>query len=95
MWPVDGVVGENGAFYFWFDSKGHTLKKRFIDPEDIRCANRKRLSRIRDEILSSVSGVAVASDQLYRETDLAIDYCEDVNPVDQKSIDLVCHIFKK
>jgi HAD superfamily hydrolase (TIGR01484 family) len=94
MWPVDGVVGENGAFYFWFDSKGHTLKKRFIDPEDIRCANRKRLSRIRDEILSSVSGVAVASDQLYRETDLAIDYCEDVNPVDQKSIDLVCHIFK-
>lgn len=95
MWPVDGVVGENGALYFWFDHTEYRLKKRFIDPEKIRFENRQRLSRIRDEILAKVSGVSVASDQLYRETDLAIDYCEDVNAVDQKSIDLVCDIFKK
>ena len=28
MWPVDGVVGENGAFYFWFDEEERKLKKR-------------------------------------------------------------------
>ena len=22
MWPVDGVVGENGALYFWYDAIG-------------------------------------------------------------------------
>jgi len=95
MWPVDGIVGENGALYFWFDNIEQKLKKRFIDPEDIRADKRQRLARIRDEILSDVSGVAVASDQLYRETDLAIDYCEDVNLIDQKSIDRICQIFKK
>ena len=25
MWPVDGVVGENGAFYFWFDEEERKL----------------------------------------------------------------------
>ena len=30
MWPVDGVVGENGAFYFWFDEAERKLKKRFF-----------------------------------------------------------------
>ena len=95
MWPVDGIVGENGALYFWFDTIEQKLKKRFIDPEDIRADKRRRLVCIRDEILSRVLGVAVASDQLYRETDLAIDYREDVNLTDQKSIDRICQIFKK
>ena len=95
MWPVDGIVGENGALYFWFDHREKKLKKRFIDPENIRAENRKQLSIIRDEILSSVSGTAVASDQLYRETDLAIDYCEDVKPLDEKSVDHICNIFQK
>ena len=25
-WPVDGIVGENGAFYFWFDEKNASSK---------------------------------------------------------------------
>ena len=32
-------------------------------------------------ILAAVPGCALASDQSYRETDLAIDYCEDVAPL--------------
>jgi len=81
MWPVDGVVGENGAFYFWMDEHEGKLKKRFLDPEDVRKKNRGRLGGIRDEILSAVPGCAVASDQSYRETDLAIDFREDVPPL--------------
>jgi len=75
MWPVDGVVGENGALYFWMDDKEKKLKKRFLDPEETRDEKRKRLEGIRDEILKALPGAAVASDQPYREADLAIDYC--------------------
>ena len=95
MWPVDGIVGENSALYFWFDEEGHKLKKRFLDPENVRAERRQHLTRIRDEILASVPATAIASDQLYRETDLAIDYCEDVKPLDRKAVDRICEIFRR
>jgi len=95
MWPVDGIVGENGALYFWFDEGERKLKTRFLDPEDIRAERRQRLALIRDEILASVPGTAIASDQHYRETDLAVDYCEDVKPLDRSAVDRICEIFEK
>jgi HAD superfamily hydrolase (TIGR01484 family) len=95
LWPVDGIVGENGAFYFWLDQEEHKLKKRFLDPDEVRAENRQRLLRIRDEILAEVPGTAIASDQLYRETDVAIDYCEDVKPLDQRAVERICEIFQK
>ncbi len=79
MWPVDAVVGENGAFYFC--SKHGKLHKRFQDPDETRARNLGRLKEIGMRILGQVPGCALASDQPYRETDLAIDYCEDVPPL--------------
>ena len=76
MWPVRAVVGENGAFYFCYENG--RLHKRFQDGEDGRAAKRARLGAIAARILAAVPGSAFASDQAYRETDLAIDYCEDV-----------------
>ena len=78
MWPVDAVVGENGAFYFRFDPVRRKLAKRFLLDEATRAANRARLADVRDRILAAVPGSALASDQQYREADLAIDFCEDV-----------------
>ena len=78
MWPVDAVVGENGAFYFRYDHAGRRLEKRFLQDSGTRAANRARLVEVRDRILAEVPGCALASDQLYREADLAIDFCEDV-----------------
>lgn len=95
MWPVDGVVGENGAFYFWFDEKERRLKKRFLDADAVRAEKRRRLVLVRDAILSAVAGSAVASDQHYRESDLAIDTCEDVPPLPPEEIDDICRIFKE
>ena len=95
MWPVDGVVGENGAFYFWLDEKEKKLKKTFLDSEKVRDDNRKRLRRIGEEILAEVPGTAIASDQLYREADLAVDYCEDVNPLNPGNVEEICRIFRK
>ena len=79
MWPVDAIVGENGAFYF-MRSAGR-LDKRFQDDAADRERKRARLGAIAEHILAAVPGCALASDQAYRETDLAIDYCEDVPPL--------------
>jgi len=79
MWPVDAVVGENGAFYFRLAAG--RIEKRFRDDAGARAKQRARLAAIGDRILAAVPGCALASDQPYRETDLAIDYCEDVPPL--------------
>ena len=79
MWPVDAVIGENGAFYFFHS--GNRLHKRFQDSTASRAEKRSRLDAIAAQILAAVPGCALASDQAYRETDLAIDYCEDVPPL--------------
>lgn len=81
MWPVDGVVGENGAFYFCFDRAAGGLKKHFVvrDPAD-REENRRRLASLFGEVQRVFPSLRVASDQPYRECDLAIDYCEDASP---------------
>jgi HAD superfamily hydrolase (TIGR01484 family) len=94
MWPVDGVVGENGAFYFCFDEKAGKLKKQFLEVDAVRAEKRQRLTIIRDEILAAVPGSAIASDQLYREADLAIDYCEDVPPLGPEAVKKICQIFE-
>ena len=80
MWPVDAVVGENGAFYFRYDQSAGRLVKRFMASESERIANRRRLEQLGEQILAAVPGAALASDQLYREADLAIDFREDVPP---------------
>jgi HAD superfamily hydrolase (TIGR01484 family) len=95
MWPVAGVVGENGAFYFAYDRAARRLEKRFRDDAATRTQNRARLAAVRDRILAGVPGAAVASDQGYREADLAIDYCEDVPPLDAAAVDRIVAIMRE
>ncbi len=94
MWPVDAVVGENGAFYFRYDRAARRLEQRFRDDPAARARNRARLAAARDRILAEVPGAAVASDQGYRETDLAIDYCEDVPRLGEAAIDRIVAIMR-
>src|SRR6266700_2322984 len=63
MWPVDAVVGENGAFYFHF-SEGR-LHKRFLEDSAERAQKRARLDGIARRILAEVPGCALAADQPY------------------------------
>jgi HAD superfamily hydrolase (TIGR01484 family) len=92
MWPVDAVVGENGAFYFCF-SKGR-LEKKFQDADDVRARNRSRLAAIGARIVEQVPGCALASDQAYRETDLAIDFCEDVPPLPLETAERIAELMR-
>ena len=78
MWPVDAVVGENGAFWFRHDAKARKLAKRYVIDVDQRTIRSMRMEDVAARILREVPGCAIASDQAYREADLAIDFCEDV-----------------
>jgi HAD superfamily hydrolase (TIGR01484 family) len=78
MWPVDAVVGENGAFWFRHDARRSKLVKRYVVDEAERLRRSKRLAGIASRILEEVPGCALASDQGYREADIAIDFREDV-----------------
>src|SRR5207253_3655138 len=73
MWPVDAIVGENGSLYMRHDDRKGKLRKRYFADAASRRAAKARLERIGETLLRSVPGCALASDQAYRETDLAID----------------------
>lgn len=86
MWPVDAVVGENGAFWFLYDRSDRRMRRYFVAGDDDRRAQRRRLETIGALVLREVPGAAIASDQRYREADLAIDYCEDVEPLSEAEV---------
>jgi len=92
-WPVDGVVGENGGLWYWFD--GQKLQRRFIQTKPDRDANRQRLNALAETILRAVPGTALASDQPYRELDLAIDFREDVPELGLDSVAAIVHEFEQ
>ncbi|MFL5338350.1 MAG: HAD-IIB family hydrolase [Geminicoccaceae bacterium] len=94
MWPVDGVVGENGALWFRYDPERRCLVRRFLADEATRRANRAKLDALAARILHEVPGTALASDQLYREADLAIDFCEDVRPLPDSEVARIVGLFE-
>jgi len=94
MWPVDGLVGENGAFYFRYDGCKKKMIRRYWKPKKERRVDRAKLGAIREKVLVGVPGCAVAADQDYREADLAIDFCEDVPALPMPSVEAIKAIFE-
>jgi hypothetical protein len=86
MWPVDAVVGENGAFWFRHDAKFGKLVKRYVVGPEERERRARRMDAIAARILAEVPGSGIASDQPYREADLAIDFCEDVPRLGREAV---------
>jgi HAD superfamily hydrolase (TIGR01484 family) len=95
MWPVDAIVGENGAFYFHYDRERKKMHQHFwAEPEELK-QNRLKLDAIQKKVLESVPGSALASDQAYRIADLAIDFCEDVPALAEAEVDRIVSIFER
>jgi len=92
MWPVEAVVGENGAFVYAYDRKRRTMRRDMLqaggDPE----ARRETLMRVAARVLREVPGAALAADQPFRISDVAIDYCEDVPRLGPDKVDEICRI---
>jgi HAD superfamily hydrolase (TIGR01484 family) len=90
-WPVDGVVGENGALAFWeeFSAKptalpaagvakpeGKPVLRQEFHPNAIR-NDHPVLARIKERALAEVPGLRLAGDQFARMFDIALDFAEE------------------
>src|SRR5260221_5845634 len=61
FWPVDALVGENGAFWMWHDGKVGRLRTRFIQSEADRADGRQRLEAVGAHVLREVKGTGIPS----------------------------------
>ena len=93
FWPVAGIVGENGALAMRYDHEARQMRRTLNMDGPTREENRRKLTQLAEKILRDVPGSALASDQQYREADLAIDFCEDVAPLPQSDIDRIVQHF--
>lgn len=92
LWPIDAIVGENGAFSFFYENK--KMNRIFFQSESERKLNHKKLDSIAHQILSEVPGSALASDQFCRSVDLAIDFCEDIPALSKEDVEKIVGIFE-
>lgn len=95
FWPVHGVVGENGAFYFSYDASAGKMVRIYEADEATRLHNSELLLHIRKRVLTEVPGCAISADQAYREADLAVDFCEDVPPLGDADVQKIKDIFEQ
>lgn len=93
MWPVDGVVGENGAFYFTYDAKAKKMRRVYAQGDAERRGNVAKLRQLAEDVLQQFPGTALASDQAYREIDVAIDFCEDVPALPLATAQAIADVF--
>ena len=93
MWPVDGVVAENGALYLRHRD-GKLIRRTVRGDVGVEAAERSRLLALAHRVLEEVPGSAFASDQPYREFDVAVDFCEDVETLPQEAVDRIVALFQ-
>lgn len=94
FWPVDAIVGENGAFWFRYDRDQRRMIRRFWLSADEQTAARQPLDSLGDAVLAAVPGARIAADQPYRVADLAIDYREDTGPLPADSIERIVGLMR-
>ncbi|MDR0457367.1 MAG: HAD hydrolase family protein [Treponema sp.] len=85
QWPVDGIVGENGALAFWEEAPAGEsprllprlpILKSMYHPDAIK-NNHPVLRQIREQAMTEVSGLRDAKDQFSRLFDITLDYAEE------------------
>lgn len=91
VWPVSGVVGENGGFYFRYHNR--KMHRHFFFDQQTQKRNRQKLQQLETEILEKIPGCDLASDQFCRLMDLAIDFCEDVPALPRSEVQKIVDIF--
>jgi HAD superfamily hydrolase (TIGR01484 family) len=94
LWPVDAVVGENGAFYFRHDAAQQRMRRVYAQDDATRRHNVSKLQALAKQVLAHFPGTAMASDQAYREIDVAIDFCEDVAALPLSTAQAIAGMFQ-
>ncbi len=94
LWPVAAVVGENGAFYFRYDRQTRRMLREFQRSAEQRRADQSRLSEIFNLIQQKYPEVRLATDQAFRISDYAVDFCEDVPPLPDAIVTDIVRLFE-
>ena len=74
-WPVDSVIGENGAFSFSLSND--KITRQLMDSKFSSEYSKKILMKLYDDIKENFGEIHLASDQPFRQWDLAVDISED------------------
>jgi hypothetical protein len=82
MWPVDGVIGENGGVFFRRAPDGHGVVREYWHGEQAQEALMGQLKGIAARVMQAVPGAMLADDQPFRLTSLAF-----AQPVEQAARD--------
>ena len=96
QWPVDGVVGENGAFYFRHDDASAATHPPFRQERPRTDARyRQRSTRFAVRCSPRFRERPSPPTNRIREADLAIDFCEDVPPLPRSEVLKIVAIFER
>jgi HAD superfamily hydrolase (TIGR01484 family) len=77
MWPVDGVIGENGGLFFRRKQDNHGIKRRFWHADEQLGQIRVRLDGIGKTVCAEVPEARFADDQAFRLTSIAFEQPDD------------------
>ncbi len=74
QWPVEAVIGENGAFALLRTQSGfEVILHSSVAPDRVK----QQLKLIEERVCNEIPGMKVAKDQPFRWFDLALDFAED------------------
>jgi HAD superfamily hydrolase (TIGR01484 family) len=80
LWPIAGIVAENGAAAYWIEN-GRQQSLYWEADAQQRAAQRAQLQQIQGEICEHFPGLMPAQDQFLRVGDIAFDIAENVSPI--------------
>lgn len=67
--PIDGVIGENGAFAFYWDEDRRKIK--MWQSKHLPCDYKQKLAHLKNQLQVKFPSITFASDQFSREHDIA------------------------
>jgi HAD superfamily hydrolase (TIGR01484 family) len=73
MWPVDGVIAENGGLFLSRGRDGHSVERKYWHPRETVTDIQKQLEAIAAIVEQAVPQARQANDQVFRLTSLAYE----------------------
>jgi len=81
LWPVHGVIGENGAFWMQKNTQGF-LTNTLYPMEKMRSRQHELMNDL-NALLKDYPDIGFADDQAFRFCDVAINLSQDREPIDE------------
>ena len=86
-WPIDAVIGENGAFFY--KKVGKKIVREAYHSSDLLLEYQDKLKSLFEKILKKYNNLKLSSDQSFRNWDIAIDIAEESNVDINVALDIV------